>query len=81
VGGVIADLEKVASEVKNVFERRFRPVKGEGWKLRHLHEVGLERFVREVLAKGECKKVVQMPTGAGKSVARAPPSTLYPTSR
>jgi superfamily II DNA or RNA helicase len=71
VGGVIADPEKVASEVKNVFERRFRSVKGEGWRLRHLHEVGLERFVREVLAKGECRKVVQMPTGAGKSVLMA----------
>jgi superfamily II DNA or RNA helicase len=71
VGGVIADPEKVVSEVKDVFERRFRSVKGEGWRLRHLHEVGLENFVREVLAKGECKKVVQMPTGAGKSVLMA----------
>jgi ankyrin repeat protein/superfamily II DNA or RNA helicase len=71
VGGVIADPEKVASEVKNFFERRFRSVKGEGWRLRYLHEVGLERFVREVLAKGECRKVVQMPTGAGKSVLMA----------
>ena len=71
VGGVIADPEKVASEVEGVFERRFRSVKGEGWRLRYLHRVGLERFVREVLAKGECKKVVQMPTGAGKSVLMA----------
>jgi hypothetical protein len=61
----------IASEVKDVFVRRFRSVKGEGWRLRHLHEVGLENFVREVLAKGECKKVVQMPTGAGKSVLMA----------
>jgi superfamily II DNA or RNA helicase len=68
---MIADPRKVASEVEGVFERRFRSVKGEGWRLRHLHEVGLENFVREVLAKGECKKVVQMPTGAGKSVLMA----------
>ena len=68
---MIADPRKVASEVEGVFERRFRSVKGEGWRLRHLHEVGLERFVREVLAKGECRKVVQMPTGAGKSVLMA----------
>ena len=75
VGGVIADPGKVASEVEEVFVRRFRSVKGERWKLRHLHRVGLEKFVRELLsqnlAKGECKKVVQMPTGAGKSVLMA----------
>jgi hypothetical protein len=61
----------IANEVEEVFVRRFRSVKGEGWRLRYLHKVGLENFVREVLAKGECKKVVQMPTGAGKSVLMA----------
>jgi hypothetical protein len=61
----------IANEVEEVFVRRFRSVKGEGWRLRYLHRVGLENFVREVLAKGECRKVVQMPTGAGKSVLMA----------
>lgn len=37
------------------------------WQLRDLHEEGLKKFVTEVLEKGECRKIVQMPTGAGKS--------------
>jgi len=57
--------------VEEVFVRRFRSVKGEGWELRYLHKVGLENFVQGVLVRGECKKVVQMPTGAGKSVLMA----------
>jgi len=62
------DPRGVVGEVKEAFERRLSLAEGGSWRLRYLHEVGLENFVQEVWERGECKKVVQMPTGAGKSV-------------
>lgn len=63
-----AEPERLAREIEGVFVRRFRAVEGERWNLRRLHEIGLENFVNEILNNHECRKVVQMPTGAGKSV-------------
>jgi superfamily II DNA or RNA helicase len=66
--GDAGSIDGVAEEIESIFLGRFRAVKGEGWSLRYLHRVGLRSFVREILEKGECRKIVQMPTGAGKSV-------------
>jgi len=68
MGDMKAEPERLAREIERVFVRRFRAVEGEGWNLRRLHEVGLENFVNEILNNHKCKKVVQIPTGAGKSV-------------
>ncbi|MCC6005725.1 MAG: hypothetical protein LM590_15405, partial [Thermofilum sp.] len=58
---VTGSIDGVAEEIESIFLGRFRAVKGEGWSLRYLHRVGLRNFVREILEKGECRKIVQMP--------------------
>jgi superfamily II DNA or RNA helicase len=61
-----SDVESIAPNIEEIFVRRMKVHFGE-WRLRGLHEEGLRRFVEEIVNKGECKKIVQMPTGAGKS--------------
>ncbi|RLE85535.1 MAG: hypothetical protein DRJ67_08685, partial [Thermoprotei archaeon] len=60
--------QSIYREIIEYVEYRFQAVRGRGWRLRELHKEALRRFLERILEEKVCKSIVQMPTGAGKSV-------------
>uniref|UniRef100_A0A7C1CE63 DEAD/DEAH box helicase n=1 Tax=Thermofilum adornatum TaxID=1365176 RepID=A0A7C1CE63_9CREN len=58
----------IVEKIENIFQKRFYTILNTEWKPRKIQEIALRNYVDEIITHGKCKKIVQMPTGSGKSI-------------
>jgi superfamily II DNA or RNA helicase len=58
----------IVEKIEDTFQKRFHTILNKEWKPRKIQEIALRNFVEEIITHRKCKKIVQMPTGSGKSI-------------